>query len=220
MKTLIISVLTAALFLTAPIRLFSQPDPIKQDFGISVGGFTNFPANQHYLTDYKSALYVSPYIQVGRHEFSAGLLYPMQAGNLHFSDYKIDPRPGFILAYKFYVFDPYGRENLFIHYSLQYMRYKGGYDIPSSSGIPADHYTETDMYINNVIGLGYNLYFDMDNRFGLFYTLDYIISQTSYQLTSSTSDNNTWYTGYVWNNLSTHIGLIFKLAPLKKKARK
>ena len=76
------------------------------------------------------------------------------------------------------------------------------------------------MYINNVIGLGYNLYFDTEGRFGLYYTLDYLISQTGYKLAGPGSNTNSWTTQYVWNNLSTHIGLIFKLTSLKKKEEK
>jgi len=82
------------------------------------------------------------------------------------------------------------------------------------------NWNEKDMYINNVIGLGYNLYFDTEGRFGLYYTLDYVISQTGYKLSSAGYNNNSWSTNYIWNNLSTHIGLVFKLTSLKKKEKK
>ncbi|MCX6284320.1 MAG: hypothetical protein NTW31_08810 [Bacteroidetes bacterium] len=219
MKKVFALLLTIQLLISISTKLFSQSDPVKQDFGISAGGFTNFPATKDYLTKYISVVYIAPYIQVGRHEFSAGLVCPMSTGALYFTDNNIYPSLGAIAGYKFYVFNAYYRENLFIHYSFQYLRFKAGYDISSSSGIPADHYTETDMYINNVIGLGYNLYFDTEGRFGLYYTLDYMISQTGYKLSGPGSSTN-WVTNYVWNNLSTHIGLIFKITPLKKNIKK
>lgn len=81
------------------------------------------------------------------------------------------------------------------------------------------HWDETDMYINNVIGLDYNLFFDSDARFGLFYTLDYVISQTSYKTGAPNTNNKTWTPQFAWNNLSTNIGLLFKLASLNKKTK-
>jgi hypothetical protein len=200
--------------------LFSQADNGPQEFGITTGAFTNFPANQHYLTENMSVFYVAPYLRTGRHEFSAGMLYPLSAHGLNLTDYTLDPRPGAIAGYKFYVFNVYGRENMFIHYSFQYLRFAGTYDIHSDWHSQTFHVTETDMYINNVIGLGYNLFFDYNERFGLFYILDYVISQTGYKISTEGYKSNSWTTQFVWNNLSTNIGFIFKLAPLKKKEKK
>jgi len=216
----IVVILLAAVFLSAfSAKLHAQQDPIKQDFGISAGGFSNFPANQHYMTDLKSVVYVSPYVQVGRHEFSLGIAVPVAINGLYFSDDNINPSPGFIAGYKFYVFNPYFRENMFIHYSFEYLRYKSTYN-KVLNGDESRPYTETDMYINNVIGLGYNVYFDMDGRFGLYYILDYLISQNSYKLNGDIPNAGTWMTNYVWNNLSTHIGLTFKITSLRKKVKK
>jgi len=214
-------VLIAGLLFAVRDKTYSQNEPIKQDFGISTGGFTNFPVNQNYLKEGISAVYVSPYIQVGRHEFSAGIVYPLATQGLFYTESNINPRPGAVAGYKFYVFNEYYRENLYIHYSFQYLRYKGGYDISAGNGQPVEHYTETDIYINNVIGLGYNLYFDMEGRFGLYYTMDYLISQTGYHLASpNTSGTGSWTTQYLWNRMSTHVGFIFKLTSLKKKVKK
>ncbi|GEM_PF-812263 len=221
MKTIIAFLLTAGLMLACFSDAFSQPESIKRDFGISAGGFTNFPVNQNYLKEGISAVYLSPYIQVGRHEFSAGIVYPLATQGLFHTENNINPRPGAIAGYKFYVSNEYYRENLYIHYSFQYLRYKGGYDISAGNGQPVEHYTETDMYINNVIGLGYNLYFDMEGRFGLYYTLDYVISQTGYHLSGpNTQGTGLWTTQYLWNRMSTHVGFIFKLTSLKKKVKK
>jgi hypothetical protein len=219
MKTIIAVIIAMGFFYTVPGKLFSQSEPIKQDFGISAGGFSNFPANQHYMTDLKSVIYVAPYIQVGRHEFSVGFAYPVAIKGLYFSDDNINPNPGFIAGYKFYVFNPYFRENMFIHYSFEYLRYKSDYN-KVLTGDVSSSYTETDMYINNVIGLGYNVYFDTEGRFGLYYILDYLISQTSYKLNGNVPNSGTWMTNYIWNNLSTHFGLTFKLTSLKKKVKK
>jgi hypothetical protein len=71
-----------------------------------------------------------------------------------------------------------------------------------------------------VIGLGYNLFFDINRRFGLYYTLDYVISQTGYKLDAPSYTDNTWTTRYIWNNLSTHVGLSFKITSLKKTVKK
>ena len=220
MKSQTKCIITGVLMAIFSQTIYAQTDEVKQDFGITLGGFTNFPANQNYLTDYMSIVYVAPYIQVGRHEFSVGMTYPVSSQALFFQENNVNPYPGAIASYKFYVFNPYGRENMFIHYSFQYLRFKRGFEVPASSALPADYWTESDMYINNVIGLGYNIYFDMEERFGLYYTLDYVISQTSYNLHSSTVSNHNWNTQYVWNNISTHIGFIFKLTPLKKKVKK
>ncbi|MCX6252692.1 MAG: hypothetical protein NTX61_18310 [Bacteroidetes bacterium] len=54
-----------------------------------------------------------------------------------------------------------------------------------------------------LIGLGYNLFLDTDERFGFYYTLDYIISQSGYKTGTPDFKNNSWTTQYVWNNLST-----------------
>ena len=219
MKTSVAILFTVCLLFAATDQLFAQADPMKQDFGISAGGFSNFPANQHYMTELKSVIYVSPYIQIGRHEFSLGFAYPVAIHGLFFSDDIINPSPGFTAGYKFYVFNPYFRENMFIHYSFEYLRYKTVYN-KVLTGDVSRPYTETDMYFNNVIGLGYNVYFDSDGRFGLYYILDYLISQNSYKLNGDIPNSGSWMTNYIWNNLSTHIGLTFKLTSLRKKVKK
>ncbi|MEI7982545.1 MAG: hypothetical protein WCI71_12905 [Bacteroidota bacterium] len=217
MKRFTTFLLTAQFMFIFSPELFSQSGPGVQEFGLNAGAFTNFPANQNYLKDNMSVFYVAPYLRMGQHEFSAGLLYPVKAQSMIFTEEKINPRLGAVAGYKFYVFDAEGRENLFIHYSFQYLRFSGSYDKDFSTDHPV-HITETDMYINNVIGLGYNLFFDMNARFGLYYTLDYVISQTSIRLGAKDSQNY-WTTQYVWNNISTNIGFIFKITSLKKKAK-
>lgn len=195
-------------------HLDAQTAGVPKEFGIAAGGFTNFPANKHYLDETISAFCLEPYIRSGRHEFSLGILFPLGTGAMFFSDETLYPRPGAVAEYKYYVFNPEGRENLFIHYAFQYMRFKGTYDLLHS----ADPYqfTEKDMYINHVIGLGYHLFFDTKGRFGLYYTLDYMISSAGYQVTGPMRDPGYWTTRYLWNHLSTNFGLTFKICPLKK----
>lgn len=213
----IIILFTAIMLSPFSGELFSQPAMGMQRIGIDVGGFTNFPANKEYLKKNMSMIYVAPTIRTGKHEFSLGFLYPMQADALYFNEDKIDPRPGIIAGYKFYVFNIYGQENMFIHYSFEYVGFKGNYEVTfTDNGVTrTDSFTEKDMYINNSIGVGYSVFFDTGRRFGLYYLLDYVISQAGYKL--NTSGNENWTTKYIWNNLSSHIGLSFKLAPLKKE---
>ena len=218
---LLTTCLVALLFNSVMLsELFSQSNSIDSEFGISAGVFTNFPANQNYLKENISVFYVAPYIRTGKHEFCAGLLYPLKANALSFTEDKISPRLGATAGYKFYIFDIYGRENMFIHYSFQYLRFSGSYDKNYGGNIPPVQWKETDMYINNVIGLGYNIFFDDNERFGFYYTLDYVISQASYNLNTTGNSNSSWATNYIWNNISTGFGLLFKLTPLKKKDKK
>ena len=198
--------------------LHSQNNANMQDFGITAGGFTNFPCNQNYMKENIGVFYIAPYIRTGKHEFTAGILLPLNTHSLVFNDETLSSRPGFKLGYKFYVFNIYSRENLFIHYTLQYLRFKGTYN-NSYHGLNPET-TETDMYINNVIGLGYNLFFDSEERFGFYYTFDYIISQAGYRFDYSGNIDNLWKTQYFWNHLSTHFGVSFKITSLKKKVKK
>lgn len=218
MKKLFSIFLTLVFLFADSAELFSQSSADMQEFGVTAGAFTNFPANQDYLKKDMSVFYVAPYIRTGQHEFSAGIVYPLTTHALYFSDNNINSRLGAIAGYKFYIFNVFGRENLFVHYSFQYLRFKGYYDV-YSNGEP-DRWTETNTYINNVIGLGYNLFFDSNGRFGFYYILDYVISQNSYTLGHSGSTTDSWTTRYVWNNLSTHVGFCFKLTSLKKKEKK
>ena len=220
MKTIVAITLTAGLLFMTSHNVFPQSGDQMHEFGINIGGYTNFPANQHYLTENINVIYVTPYIRVGQHEFSAGLEIPLTTQGLFFNDNNISPRLGAIAGYKFYIFNVFGRENMFIHYSFQYLRFKGEFEKTPNQNTQPGQITETDMYINNVIGLGYNLFFDTEERFGLFYTLDYIISQTAYRLSSSGTGSSSWTTSYVWNNVSTNFGLIFKITSLKKKVKK
>jgi hypothetical protein len=220
MKKLISILLILLMTMTVSDKLFAQSTSDMQEFGIGFGGFSNFTANQNYLTDYSSAVYLSPYIRTGRHEFSAGFLYPLTTNALFFTDNKISPCMGAIAGYKFYVFNVYGRENMFVHYAFEYMRYKGKFDTQDKTTGVTTNWTETNMYINNVFGLGYNVFFDTQGRFGFYYTLDYVISQTSYKVGSSGYKTDSWATNFVWNNLSNNIGFIFKITSLKKKEKK
>jgi hypothetical protein len=217
MKKLIIILLTFQIILTLSQKVSCQSNTSMQEFGISAGGFTNFPANKNYLKEDMNVFYVAPYLRTGKHEFSAGMVYPLKFHGIYFPDNDLNPQPGAVAGYKFYVFDIDSRENLFIHYSFQYLRFKGNYDV--YSGDSAQHWTETDNYINNVIGLGYNLFFDADARFGFYYILDYVISQAGYKRSGQVNDN-AWTTTYIWNNISTHFGFSFKLTSIKKKDKK
>ncbi len=220
MKTKSIHFFVFILLLIVSNGLFSQSSSDMQEFGISTGGFTNFPANQDYLKKGISVLWVAPYLRTGKHEFSIGIIFPLQTKALFFNDNNINPRLGATAGYKFYVFNVFGRENLFVHYSFQYLRFMKPYDIYFNGSSQPYHWTETDTYINNVIGLGYNLFFDTEERFGLFYTLDYVITQTSYKISTAGFKDNPWAAQYIWNNLSTGFGLSFKLTSLKKEKQK
>jgi hypothetical protein len=196
MKRVIVLLLTGQFMVILSHKLYSQSNSDMQELGITTGGFTNFPANQDYLTKSMSAFYIAPYVRIGQHEFSAGFLFPLQTEPLFINEDNIAPRLGAIAGYKFYVFNVYGRENLFIHYSFQYIRFSGSYD--SYSGV--------SQYDPWTVGLNY--------------TLDYVISQAGYKVGSQYYSGNIWNTEYIWNNLSTHVGLIFKLTSLKKKDKK
>ena len=219
MKRFIAILLTASCSFLYSQDLFSQSSSGLQEFGIDAGALTNFPANQDYQKKNMSMLYLAPYLRTGRHEFSAGLIYPLTTHGLFFNDQNMNPRMGALAGYKFYVFNVSGRENLFVHYMFQYLRFKGNYDTYYTWSPMPYHWTETDMYINNVIGFGYNLFFDAGERFGFYYTLDYLISQAGYRLGASTSTDNSWATQYIWNKLSTNVGFSFKLTSLKKKTK-
>jgi hypothetical protein len=220
MKRSILILLTAQLMLLIPDKVFPQSTPTMQEFGITTGTFSNFPANQNYFKDAITVFYAAPYVRVGKHEFSAGVVYPLSTEGLNFSDYNVKPRLGATAGYKFYIFNVYGVENLFIHYSFQYLRFKGHYDVYDKSNNQIFPWDETDMYINNVIGLGYNVFFDVHGRFGFYYILDYVIAQTSYKLDTPGVNSGPWSTQYIWNNLSTNIGFIFKITSLKKNPEK
>jgi hypothetical protein len=220
MKRFIAIILTLQIMLILSYKLFSQSSSDMQEFGTTAGAFTNFPANKDYLKKDIKVFYIAPYLRTGKHEFSAGIVYPLQTHGLFFTDNNINPCIGAIAGYKFYVFNVFGRENLFVHYAFQYLRFKGDKDLYINPDNQPVTMTETDVYINNVIGLGYNIFFDTDERFGFFYTLDYVISQTSYKTGTTGFKDNSWTTQYIWNNLSTNLGLSFKLTSLKKKEKR
>ncbi|MFZ4523188.1 MAG: hypothetical protein ACOYNC_15870 [Bacteroidales bacterium] len=220
MKKFIVILFALQLTVTVANKVCSQSNNDLRVFGISAGALTNYPANQDFLKESVSVFYLTPYFLAGRHEFSAGILYPLKTKALYFTDDNIDPRPGFGAGYKFYIFNIYGRENLFVHYTFQYLRFKDSYTkYYYENGIPY-HRTETDTYINNVIGLGYNLYLDNNARFGFFYTLDYVVSQTGFQVDPSANNQSLWITQYAWNRLSTNFGFTFRLTPTRSKEKK
>lgn len=205
-----------------PTYLFSQTNPnaYMQEFGITAGAFTNFPANRDFLPKNINVFYIAPYIRTGKHEFTAGVVYPLNTNSLFNNSNSIYSCPGAIAGYKYYIFNMYNNENIYLHYSFQYLRFKENYDVyPFSSTYP-NPWTEKDNYINNVFGIGYMLFFDKDQRFSFYYNLDYVISQTGYKVEFPGAINDTWKTKYIWNNLSTHVGFSFKLTSLKKKDKK
>jgi hypothetical protein len=220
MKSLIKIIFIAFVLFSFSDKLYSQDEEIHKEFGITAGAFGNFPANKDYLNKNIKVFYVAPYVRAGQHEFSAGILYPLKTDALRYADSSINARPGFTAGYKFYIFNAEGRENLFVHYSFQYLRFKGTYEKDYGGGNGIYTVTEKDMYINNVIGLGYHIFFDMDGRFGLYYILDYVISQAGYQTDQSAYSSDMWRTDFIWNNLSTNVGFIFKLTPIKHRQKK
>jgi hypothetical protein len=219
MKSFVSILLIAPFFFLFSQTVLSQSSSDMQEFGIDAGGLSNFPATQDYLKKGMNMMYLSPYVRTGRHEFSAGFLYPLSSKALFFNDQNITPCMGGTAGYKFYIFNVFGRENLFVHYMFQYLRFKGEFDVYDSQSKQSAKLTETDMYINNVIGFGYNLFFDTNERFGFYYTLDYVISQTGYRMGAPANTDNIWASQYVWNRLSTNIGFSFKLTSLKKKTK-
>jgi len=73
-------------------ELFCQNNNDMQEFGITAGGFTNFPANQKSMKEDINVLYIAPYIRTGQHEFSAGILYPLTTHGLFFNDNSLATR--------------------------------------------------------------------------------------------------------------------------------
>jgi len=105
MKKFIAILLTVQFMFTISHKLFSQSNSDMQEFGITAGALTNFPANQNYLKEYINMFYVAPYLRTGKHEFSAGIVYPLKTHGLFFNDDNINPRLGAIAGYKFYIFN-------------------------------------------------------------------------------------------------------------------
>jgi hypothetical protein len=218
MKNKIRFSLLAVILLIISISSFSQSTSLTREFGLTVGGFTNFPTNQHYIDDNIKVLSLAPYITVGKHQFYAGILYPLRANGLY-SDKKIYSRPGATAGYTFYVFNKAGRENMYVNYSFQYFKFTGNFD----AGPSPYTFIEKDIYINNVFSLGYVVYFDTQQRFGMYYSLGYVISQRGYQEHPNTVDlknPSAWWTEFSWNHFNTNFGFSFKLKQFDKKVPK
>jgi hypothetical protein len=198
---------------------FSQSAGLTREVGLSVGGFTNFPCNQHYLDDNIKVISLAPYVTIGKHEFSVGILYPLPANGL-FSAVKINGWPGATAGYKFYIFNKAGRENMYVNYTFQYLRFSGPFDVYSELGSFPYKFTEKNTYINNVFSLGYVVYFDTHQRFGMYYSLGYVISQGGYQEYLGHTTNFPWTTRFSWNHLNTCLGFSFKLKGFDKKVTK
>jgi len=215
MKKHVLLFALAAIMLLGSINLYSQTNGLKREVGLVVGGFSNFALNKNYLKDnIKGLPYVAPYVRVGKHEFYGGLLWPFYET---LSDHYLNSRLSAIAGYKYYVFNPSGRENLFVNYSFQYLGFKGGYDNYPPAGIPSIHSTRTQFYINNIFSLGYVLFLDPNNRFGFYYTLGYIIARESNKDESPFLIPSSFSSRYLWNRLSTNIGFSFKLKGFDKK---
>lgn len=214
MKKLVAVLLISIFTLACQGELFSQAEPVAKEFGLTAGGFTNFPLTKDYLDNNIGAFYLAPYLRAGRHEVSLGIAVPLATSATFFMEEQIGPRPGFIAGYKFYVFNPLGRENLFVHYTFQYLRFKGTYEKQLFTDAP-EPWNERDVYFNSVIGLGYNLFFDVNERFGFYYILDYVISKNGYKLENQGQTDQSWVMKTVWNNLSSQVGFSFKLTSIK-----
>ena len=213
-KYITASVLAVSLLLIS-IGSFSQSIGLNREVGITLGGFTNFPSNQHFLDNNVKVISLAPYVTVGKHQFYAGILYPLNANGLY-SGAKLNSRPGATAGYTYYIFNKAGRENMYVNYSFQYLRFTGTF-----VGGPSHYqYFETDYDINNVFSLGYVVYFDTQQRFGMYYSLGYVISQGSYQSTMEAPTHFPWKTQFIWNNINTNLGFSFKLKQFDKKVPK
>lgn len=213
MKKLILVSLIAVSLLLITTNSFSQSTSLTREFGLTVGGFTNFPANQHFLDDNIKVISLAPYVTVGKHQFYAGILYPLNANGLY-SGAKLNSRPGATAGYTYYIFNKAGRENMYVNYSFQYLRFKGPFVTPFDLEL-----NEKNTYINNVFSLGYVVYFDSQQRFGMYYSLGYVISQGGYQ-EYLTENNYHWTTRFAWNHINTNVGFSFKLKQFDKKVPK
>jgi hypothetical protein len=202
--------LTVILIIAFAGQAFPQKDTTGE-LGITFGGFTNFPANKDYLNKNHSAFYLAPAYRIGKHEFTLGISIPLNTDALFQTDSTIKSRPGFIAGYRFYFADIYGQEKFFIHYNFQYLRYSRDYEVLVMPKSTEAGWTEKDMYINNIIGLGYYLYLGSKNQCGFYYVLDYVISQRSYHVKGPFLEGHTWISEFVWNNLSTGLGFYIKL---------
>jgi hypothetical protein len=214
MKKSILLFLTAILIFSVTSNLFSQSSDLHREFGLTTGAFTNFPCNKDYLNDNIKVINLAPYMRLGKHEIYAGAVYALKAKGI-FSASNLNSHSGAFAGYKFYIFNPAGRENMYVNYAFQFLSFKG-FDIPN---LPDGRTIEKNDYINNVFSLGYVVYFDTQQRFGLYYTLGYVISLGRYQNFAS-AFKNSWSTEYILNNLSTNVGLSFKLKSFDKKAPK
>jgi hypothetical protein len=198
-----------------PITIFSQSAGLTREVGLTVGAFTNFPMNQNYLKDnIKGLPSLTPYVRVGRHEFFAGLILPSYTS---IYDLHLNPCLSATAGYRYYVFNPAGRENLYINYSFQYLWFKKNYDAYAYPSAVPYHVHLTEAYINNILSLGYVVFLDRNQRFGFYYSLGYIISQIGDKSVWEGQSSSVWYTHYIWNRLSTQVGFSFKLKSFDKK---
>ena len=99
MKKFLTILLTIQFMLSVSYKLFSQSNTDMQEFGITTGAFGNFPATQNYLKDNIKVFYVAPYLRMGKHEFSAGIVYPLTTHGIYFNDNNINPRLGATAGY-------------------------------------------------------------------------------------------------------------------------
>jgi hypothetical protein len=182
--------------------LFSQSDTVRKQLGINTGIFFNYSFTENITI---GGAYLDLYKRIGKHEYYGGLIYQSKPkGEL--TEGELKPRFGIIAGYKFYFYKFPHRENIFLHYTFQYLSFIGRYPKYSHGSYIGD-YTQNDDFINNIIGLGFTVFFNKKQRFGFYYSFGYIISKHIAG-------------GFNWSFINSNFGFNFKLTNLKTRKLK
>ncbi len=146
-------------------------------FGLRMGAFFNNDGFErfHQFIDYHTIVAYNweAFINIDRHDFSVGLIYPLmieaEKGEAYGSEHTI----GALLGYRYYLFNPRHKTNLFLLYEFQYIYFSG--NILKTYRTESYHVDALIESIRNVFGIGFSLFFDKNKYAGISMGCGYII---------------------------------------------
>jgi hypothetical protein len=194
-KTVVLYLMLLLIAIFTPKYLISQSNNTI-DVKLNVGFSLNYDFSEGGAMQY--ATYIAPDLRFKKHEFYVG---PLLGSAIWDS-----PLIGAIGGYRYYFIKEPSRMNMFLHYDLEYLRYRY-----IDNWAPQHHKNKYDNY-SHVIGYGFSIYMDKKNRYCFFSSCGYSIRMEDY------SDYFREIKDFIYSQIYLSAGFSFKLVSFNKNA--
>jgi hypothetical protein len=213
-----LQVILTILSLIISVNLHSQESVVNSPvIGLRPGVFFNIGGYSPFTDETTVAGNLNTYLKIQKHEWYVGFLFPALIPSTQGYYYLNKSTIGVLAGYRYYLFNPKHKTNLFFQYEFQFIYFSGRVEEGTNSGYYS--YNTIEEYVRNIFGLGFNQFFDKKQNIGISIGFGYIIPYEYYKRSGSNvsySESTKWGDLYMNNYFNFSFEINIKLASFQK----